>query len=99
MIQPILGYIAYAAVFLILCIAAGIALYFIKSKLGEDNFALVIKWVNIAVKAAEQTITGTGKGAEKKAWVVNFLTELGYDVDDGVDAVIEATVKDMNTGS
>jgi hypothetical protein len=48
-------------------------------------------WVTVAVEAAEQIYTGSGRGAEKKAYVIDFLTEKGFKIDaDSLDKLIEA---------
>lgn len=49
---------------------------FLKQKLEDAKLSGVAKWVGEAVKAAEQTITQPGSGAEKKAIVVKFLKEI-----------------------
>ena len=56
-------------------------------------------WVRIAVTAAEQIYTGSGRGAEKKEYVINWLREHGMTVDESkLDALIEAAVYDLNNG-
>lgn len=60
---------------------------------GNEDSKRLLSWVQIAVSAAEQTIKGTGMGADKKKWVKAFLNKLGYDADlDKIDAIIEAEV-------
>ena len=48
------------------------------------------------VEAAEQIITGEGKGDEKLAWVEAQLRHYGYDFD---RYAVEAAVKEMNDRS
>jgi N-acetyl-anhydromuramyl-L-alanine amidase AmpD len=49
--------------------------------------------VNIAVQAAEQIYNGRGRGAEKKAYVLEFLRSKGYTLDmESVENLIEAAV-------
>lgn len=74
----------------------------IRQNVNTDKFELIVKWVNIAVAAAEQVVEGKGMGAEKKAQVVEFikakLDELGIEIsDDDLDAIIEAAVNALNT--
>lgn len=65
----------------------------IKGKLTADQLQKVQFWVNIAVTAVEQTITGEGKGPDKKAAVLEFLENRGITYDpEAVDAMIEAAV-------
>ena len=57
----------------------------------------ILIWVNIAVTAAEQIFTGSGRGEEKKEYVLKFLEERGFKVDfETLDALIEAAVKKLN---
>jgi hypothetical protein len=69
---------------------------FIKGRLAQVNGEKLDKLIDKAVQAAEQTIRGSGMGAERKAWVVALLGKTGVIVDDMVDAMIEAAVKAMN---
>ena len=51
--------------------------------------------VRVAVFAAEQLFNST-EGKAKKAYVLNLLRDNGYDIDSAtVDALIEATVKEL----
>ena len=47
------------------------------------------------VEAAEQSLVG---GADKKAYVVKQLQDLGYEVTAELDALIEAAVYGLNNG-
>lgn len=63
----------------------------------------VLKAVNTAVLAAEQTIKGTGKGAVKKelalAYVTAWLSDHAINVTaEQLDGLIEAAVYGMNAG-
>ena len=56
-------------------------------------------WVAIAVTAAEQIFQGNGRGDEKKAYVLDFLSEKGYTLDaNSIDALIESAVYELKTG-
>lgn len=69
---------------------------YIKSKTNENQRKTLVEWIKIAVKAAEQIYTGSGRGIEKKEYVLNFLHEKGIDFDDSsVEAAIEAAVNDV----
>lgn len=75
----------------------------IDSKMSAETQAELARWIGIAVEAAEQLLKGSGRGEEKKAYVVAFLAEKGYvlDVDSvsaEVDALIEAAVWELNQG-
>ena len=70
---------------------------YISTKLSEAQLIELAKWVEIAVKAAEQIIKGTKVGQERKEWVLAYLRDRGFDLDDEevaaqVDALIEAFV-------
>lgn len=69
----------------------------IKRKLTEAQQKEMARWVEVAVKAAEQIIRGTKVGKERKEWVLAYLRDRGFDLDDEevaaqVDALIEAFV-------
>ena len=72
---------------------------FIKEKISTEQFNRMKKWVEVAVKAAEQTITDKGMGEAKKAEVLKFLNEKGFTVDfEELDKLIEAAVFEINNG-
>ena len=74
-----------------------VAVPFIRSKTTEAQFARLKKWVDIAVTAAEQTIKGSGKGSEKKAYVLEWLKLNGIKFDyDKADLLIESKCFAMN---
>lgn len=64
-----------------------------KEKLGAERFNTLQKWVVVAVEAAEKLYQGSGRGDEKKAYVLKFLADKGFTVDtDKLDALIESAV-------
>jgi len=72
----------------------------LKKKLSAEQQDELAAWVSIAVTAAEQIYTGSGRGEEKKAYVISFLESKGYSADadsltDTVDALIEAVVYEL----
>ena len=85
------------SVFMLLAaIITAIVIPYIKSKTTASQQAEINAWVKIAVTAAEQIYTGSGKGEEKKAYVLNWLREHGITVDtDKLDALIEAAVYEL----
>lgn len=73
---------------------------FLKAKIGEKKFAELSKWVSIAVAAAEQIYTGSGRGKEKKEYVLAFLNEKGFTIDlDSLDKLIESAVYALKGGA
>ena len=76
----------------VLCITTFLIPY-IKSKTTSAQQEQIQAWVNIAVMAAEQLIQGSGKGAEKKEYVIKWLNEHNITFDaEKLDAMIEAAV-------
>lgn len=72
---------------------------YIKSKTTTEQQKEINAWVKIAVAAAEQIYVGSGRGEEKKAYVINWLREHGVTVDEvKLDALIEAAVYELTNG-
>lgn len=64
----------------------------LKEKLSAEKIERLVKWVKIAVEAAEQ-LYGSGAGQQKKEYVVNFLLEKGIVFDaNKVATIIESAV-------
>lgn len=64
----------------------------LKEKLSAEKLENLVKWVKIAVEAAEQ-LYGSGKGQQKKEYVVSFLLSKGIVFDaNEVEAIIESSV-------
>ena len=64
----------------------------LKEKLGAEKLLKLQQLISIAVQAAEQ-LFGPGTGAQKKAYVQDWLNQQGVRADAGqVDAMIEAAV-------
>ena len=84
---------------LLAAIITAIVIPYIKSKTTASQQAEVNAWVKIAVTAAEQIYTGSGRGEEKKTYVLNWLQEHGITVDaEKLDALIEAAVYELTQG-
>ena len=70
---------------------------FLKSKTTKEQRDNTVFWVQIAVNAAEQIYKEKGKGKNKKEYVLEFLNSKGIKItDDQLDALIEATVYELN---
>ncbi|MFQ9555840.1 MAG: phage holin, LLH family [Oscillospiraceae bacterium] len=52
-----------------------------KQRRPPHSLRKIKMWVTVAVEAAEQLYTGSGRGAEKKAYVVEFLNSKGFKID------------------
>lgn len=78
---------------LIAAIITAVVIPYIKSKTTSQQQSDIASWVDIAVAAAEQIYNGSGRGEEKKAYVLEWLRSRGIDVDsEAIDAMIEAAV-------
>ena len=87
----------YSIAILLLAVVAASITYFIipylKSKTNTAELEAVLQLVKIAVAAAEQVFAGTGRGAEKKAFVMEWLKQRGITVDwNALDTMIESAV-------
>lgn len=72
---------------------------YIKSKTTAEQQKEINAWVKIAVSAAEQIYVGSGRGEQKKAYVIKWLREHGITVDEAkLDALIEAAVYELTNG-
>ncbi len=92
--------IVEAAFALIAAIITAVVVPYIKSRTTATQQAEIAAWVRIAVTAAEQVYTGTGRGAEKKAFVVNWLEQHGITLDGiKLDAMIESAVYELKNGT
>ena len=82
-------------------LAAGVSVFlipWIKSKTTDAQRKELLEWVKIGVAAAEQLYAGQGRGEEKKQYVLDFLKQKGFKVDEeSVVNAIEAIVKQLNT--
>lgn len=80
---------------------AGVSVFLIpwlKKQTTEAQRKELTAWVKIGVAAAEQLYVGQGRGEEKKQYVLDFLKQKGFKVDEeSVVNAIEAIVKQLNT--
>lgn len=84
---------------LIAAVITAVVIPYIKSKTTTEQQMQINAWVRIAVAAAEQIFVGSGRGEEKKAYVLQWLKERGITVDAAkIDAMIEAAVYDLENG-
>lgn len=73
-------------------IASCFIIPWLKEKLDAEKLERLVKWVKIAVEAAEQ-LYGSGAGKQKREYVVNFLLAKGIVFDiDKMSAIIESAV-------
>ena len=80
-------------------VVTAVIIPYIRSRTTAQQQADLSEWVKIAVSAAEQIFTGTGRGADKKAYVLAWLRDHGVTVDESkLDALIEAAVYALKNG-
>ena len=69
---------------------------YLRARLTAEQLDTIKRWVNIAVRAAEMIFSGTGQGAAKKAYVVDFLNSKGFTLNEKeIDNLIEAAVLEL----
>lgn len=69
----------------------------IKGKISASNWESIIKWVKIAVDAAEQMKKAGIITVPKKDYVLSFLKDKGITItDQELNALIEAAVYEIN---
>lgn len=91
--------IVEAVVAVVCAVVTCVLIPYIKSKTTTEQQKEINAWVKIAVSAAEQIYTGSGRGEEKKAYVLEWLRSHGITVDDEkLDAMIEAAVYELTQG-
>ena len=85
-----------AFVYLIAVILAMFVVPAIKNKVGAQNMDEFLRWVDIAVAAAEQ-LYDSMDGPMKKNYVMNYLTSKGFVVDEAeLNLAIEAAVNRLH---
>ena len=85
---------------IVIMILTAVGMYFVipflKAKTTSSELESLIEFVTVGVRAAEMMYKETGMGAKKKEYVVEYLKELGYEVDvNEIDAMIEGAVFDL----
>ena len=81
-----------AVVYLVAVLLSALVIPAIKNKVGAQNMATFLKWVDIAVAAAEQ-LYDAAQGEAKKEYVLGYLTTKGFSVNEAeLDLAIEAAV-------
>ena len=89
-------------VVIILGLVSRYVIPWLKMKLDSEKGAQLLSWVQTAVTAAEQIITGESKGSERKAFVTEYMAKLlkekGINItDEQLNLLIESAVKALNT--
>lgn len=85
-----------AAITLIMAVITTFLIPYLKTKIDSNKFDKIKTWVKIAVEAAEMIYVGTGRGEEKKAYVIQYLNSKGYTLDaDSINNLIESAVLEL----
>lgn len=89
--------IIQCVIIVLFILGSAYGLPFLKSKMSTAKLLELQGYVNIAVKAAEQIFRGSGLGAKKKNYVLEWLNarKITYDPDK-IDAMIESAVYELN---
>ena len=89
--------IAQAVIAIVAALISTFVIPWIKSKVKNEDTANFLRWVEIAVAAAEQLYESTD-GEVKKDYVLNYLRDKGYSVDvDDLENAIEAAVLKLHS--
>lgn len=68
----------------------------IKAKYSESELNNILKWIDIAVQAAEQ-LFDTNQGSEKKQYVLDFLNSVGLKTNESyIENAIESAVLELH---
>ena len=88
--------IIVAVLSLMLSLVSAFLIPYIKEKVTAEQFATIKLWVKVAVQEAEMLYVGSGRGEEKKKYVVEFLNSKGFTLNtEEIDNLIEAAVLEL----
>lgn len=89
--------IFYVVLSIVSILITGVLIPLLTKKYGREKLQDTMAIIEIAVKSAEQIYNYVGSGKDKKEYVINFVRARGIKVsDEQLDAMIEATVKELN---
>ena len=89
-------YLAEFIITLISLLVSSFLIPYLKSKTSKEQQQQINTWVKIAVTAAEQIYQGSGRGVEKKEYVLKWLADHNVKYDAAkIDAMIEAAVYEL----
>ena len=92
--------IVEAILALVAVVITGIVIPYVKKRTTTEQQKEIVAWVKIAVAAAEQIYIGTGRGPEKKMYVVEWLADRNISIDTNeIDALIESAVYELNNSA
>lgn len=86
-----------AVIALVMAVLTGLAIPYVKSITTASQQEQIVKWVNVAVMAAEQ-LFDSDQGETKKDYVVEYLNSIGIAVEgEEIDALIESAVYQLTS--
>ena len=85
-----------AVLTLIFSLITAFLIPYIKAKTTDEQFNTIKQWVQIAVQAAEMLYVGSGRGEEKKQYVIEFLKSKGFTLNaEEIENLIESAVLEL----
>lgn len=88
--------IIIAVLTLIFSLITAFLIPYIKTKVSAEQFATIKLWVQVAVQAAEMLYVGSGRGEEKKKYVIEFLNSKGFTLNaEEIENLIESAVLEL----
>lgn len=88
--------IIVAILTLVISAVSAFLIPYIKTKVSAEQFATIKLWVQVAVQAAEMLYVGSGRGEEKKQYVLDFLKSKGFSLNmEEIENLIEAAVLEL----
>lgn len=88
--------VVVAVLTLIISMVSAFLVPYLKTKIGAEKLENIRFWVNIAVEAAEQIYAGSGRGKEKKEYVLKFLQSKGFTLNaEEIENIVEAAVLNL----
>lgn len=88
--------IIVAILTLVISAVSAFLIPYIKTKVSAEQFATIKLWVQVAVQAAEMLYVGSGRGEEKKQYVIEFLKSKGFTLNaEEIENLIESAVLEL----
>ena len=85
-----------AVLTLIISLVSAFLIPYIKAKTTDKQFNTIKLWVQVAVQAAEMLYVGSGRGEEKKQYVIEFLKSKGFTLNaEEIENLIESAVLEL----
>lgn len=89
-ITPIVNAVIQLVAVVITIVVIPKVIELLNEKIGKEKTDDLLKWIDVFVRAAEQTIES---GPDKKSFVLKCLQAKGFKITDDVDNAVEAAVQ------